>query len=170
MSFKWTTQAYLLKRSITPNKYLIPLLYLLINCTSARSALGILSLKEEYSFRLLNFLVIGLWSSSASQTFQVPRFWFVSPGLPVYKRKSPGFHQLIKSPGFFTFISRFFAVRLLFCISPNFLYRKIRIESPVIHYRFWIGFLFTSDQKFRRWNHFQNGIEKCTRRFIELVW
>ena len=64
----------------------------------------------------------------------------------------------------------FFAIRLLFCISPNFSNRKTRIESPVICYRFWIGFLFTFDQKFRRWNHFQNGVEKCTRRFIELVW
>ena len=107
---------------------------------------------------------------SLLRTPGVSRFWLVSPGLPVNKSKSPGYHKLVKSPGFFTFISRFFAIRLLFCISPKFSFRKTRIESPVIRYQFWIRFLFTSDRKFRRWNHFQNGVEKCTRRFIELVW
>ena len=38
LSFKGTTQAYLLKISITHNKNLIPLLYLLINRISAKSA------------------------------------------------------------------------------------------------------------------------------------
>ena len=65
----------------------------------------------------------------------------------------------------------FFAIRLLLCISPNFSYWKTRIESLVIRNRFWIGFLFTSDWKFRRWwNHLQNVVEKCTRRFIKLLW
>ena len=110
------------------------------------------------------------WCRVSSQTFQVSRFWFIFPGLPVNKTKSTSYHKLLKFPGFFTFISRFFAIRLLFCISPNFLYWKTRIESPVIRYRFWIGFLFISDRKFWQWNHFQNGVEKCTRRFTEFVW
>ena len=38
LSFKGTTHAYLLKISTTHNKNLTPLLYLLINCISARSA------------------------------------------------------------------------------------------------------------------------------------
>ena len=53
-------------------------------------------------------------------------FWFVSPGLPVNKRKSPGYHKLVKSPGFFTFISRFFA--LFACFSAFLLI--FRIEKP----------------------------------------
>ena len=89
----------------------------------------------------------------------VSQFSFASPGLPVNKSKSPGYHKLVKSPGFYTFISRFFfAIRLLSCIPPTFSYRKTLTESPVIRYRF----LFTSNGKFRRWNHFQNSIEKCT--------
>ena len=50
LSFKGTTQAYLLKISITHNKNLIPLLYLLNNCISAKSAPQILSLNVEYTF------------------------------------------------------------------------------------------------------------------------
>ena len=38
LSFKGTTQAYLLKISIAHNKNLNPLLSLLFNCISARSA------------------------------------------------------------------------------------------------------------------------------------
>ena len=63
---KGTSQAYLLKRPITDDKNLIPLLYLLINYVPLRSTPQILSLKEELTFYLLNFLVIGLCSSSAS--------------------------------------------------------------------------------------------------------
>ena len=44
----------------------------------------------------------------------ISRFWFVYPGLPVNKSKSPGYHKLVKSPGFFTFISRFFRYSLAF--------------------------------------------------------
>ena len=47
LSFKGTTHAYLLKRSMAHNKYLIPLLYLLINCMSAKSTPQILSLNKE---------------------------------------------------------------------------------------------------------------------------
>ena len=47
LSFKGTTQAYLLNKSITHKRYLIPLLCLLINYISAKSTPQILSLKEE---------------------------------------------------------------------------------------------------------------------------
>ena len=48
-SFKGTAQEYLLKISITHNKNLHPLLNLLINCISAKSAPQILSLNVEYT-------------------------------------------------------------------------------------------------------------------------
>ena len=60
LSFKGITQAYLLKTSITHNKNLNPLLNLLYNCISAKTMPQILSLNEEYTFLLLNFLIIGL--------------------------------------------------------------------------------------------------------------
>ena len=47
LSFKGTTQAYLLKISITHNKNLNPSLNLLINSISAKSAPQILSLDPE---------------------------------------------------------------------------------------------------------------------------
>ena len=47
LSFKGTTLVYLLKISIAHNKYLIPLLYLLIDCVPAESTPQILSLKDE---------------------------------------------------------------------------------------------------------------------------
>ena len=50
LSFKGTTQAYLRKISITHNKNLIPLLYLLNNCISTKSTPQILSLNVEYTF------------------------------------------------------------------------------------------------------------------------
>ena len=69
LSFKGTTQAYLLKIPITHNKNLIHLLYLLNNCISAKSGPQILSLNAEYTFLFLNFLIIGLWSFSANCSF-----------------------------------------------------------------------------------------------------
>ena len=60
LSFKGITQAYLLKISIIHNKNLNPLLNLLNNCMSAKSTPQILSLNEEYTFLLLNLLIIGL--------------------------------------------------------------------------------------------------------------
>ena len=47
LSFKEKTQAYFLKISITYNKDLIPLLYLLINCILAKSTPQAPSLNEE---------------------------------------------------------------------------------------------------------------------------
>ena len=47
LSFKGTTQEYLLKMSITHNKNLNHLFNLLINCTSAKTAPQILSLDPE---------------------------------------------------------------------------------------------------------------------------
>ena len=52
--------------SITHNKNLNPLLNLLINCISARSALQILSIKVQCTFLFLNFLIIGSCNSSAN--------------------------------------------------------------------------------------------------------
>ena len=65
LSYKGTTQAYVLKISIAHNKNLIPLLYLLINCISAKPTPQILSLNAEYTFLFLNFLMMDLSSSSA---------------------------------------------------------------------------------------------------------
>ena len=45
---------------------LIPLLNLLINCILARSAPQILSLKDDCTFRFFNFLIIGLYNTSAN--------------------------------------------------------------------------------------------------------
>ena len=55
LSFKGTTQACLLKISITHNKNLIPLLYLLNNCVCAKSAPQILPLNAACIFLFLNF-------------------------------------------------------------------------------------------------------------------
>ena len=48
--FAGAAHAYILKISRTHNKNWNPLLYLLINCVSARSAYQILSSKDEYNF------------------------------------------------------------------------------------------------------------------------
>ena len=47
LSFKGITHAYLLNKSIAHDKYLTPLLYLLNDCTSAKSTPQILPLNEE---------------------------------------------------------------------------------------------------------------------------
>ena len=60
LTFKGATHVYLLKISITHNKNLDPLLNLLINCLSVKSAPQILSLNAEYTFLFLNFLIMGL--------------------------------------------------------------------------------------------------------------
>ena len=60
LSFNGTTKVYLENKSITHKRYLIPLLNLLNNYMSAKSAPQTLSLKDEYTFRLLNFLIMGL--------------------------------------------------------------------------------------------------------------
>ena len=56
---------YLLKISTTHNKKRIPLITLLINWISAKSAPQILSIRGECTFLLLNFLIIGFYNSSA---------------------------------------------------------------------------------------------------------
>ena len=60
LSFKGTIQAYLLKISITHNKNLTSLLFLLINRISAKSSPQILSLNAACTFLFLDFLIIGL--------------------------------------------------------------------------------------------------------------
>ena len=52
--------------SFTHNKNLNPLLNLLINCISARSAPQTLSIKGDCTFLLLNFIITGLGNSSAN--------------------------------------------------------------------------------------------------------
>ena len=42
------------------------LLYLRINCISARSAPELLSLKNEYTLRFLNFVILGLCNTPAN--------------------------------------------------------------------------------------------------------
>ena len=64
--FEKATQAYLKNKSIAHNKYLIPLLYLLSDCISAKSTPQILLIKDEWTFFLLKFLIICLWSPFAS--------------------------------------------------------------------------------------------------------
>ena len=58
-----------MKISLTHNKDRNLLLNLLINCILARSALQILSVKGEYPFHFVNFLIIGLYNSSANSSF-----------------------------------------------------------------------------------------------------
>ena len=60
--------------SITNNKNRNPLLNLLISCISASSATRILSLKEEYTFRFFNFLIIDLCNSSANSLLDTISF------------------------------------------------------------------------------------------------
>ena len=51
--------------SIAHNKKRILLLNLLVNCISAKPAPKFLSIKGEFTFLLLNFLIIGLCNSGA---------------------------------------------------------------------------------------------------------
>ena len=55
--------------SITHNKHLNPLLDLPINCRSAKCEPQILSIKDECTFLLLNFLINGFRNSSANCLF-----------------------------------------------------------------------------------------------------
>ena len=65
--------------SITQNKNLNPLLNLLINCISDRSAPQILSIKDDCTFLFLNFLVIGLCNSSANSLLEIILFLIPLP-------------------------------------------------------------------------------------------
>ena len=60
--------------SITLYKNQNPLLNLLIDCISARSAPQILSIKDDCTFLFLNFLVIGLCNSSANSLLEISFF------------------------------------------------------------------------------------------------
>ena len=60
LSFKGITHVHLLKISVTHNKKRIPLLNLLINCVSGRSAPQRLSIEDECTFLFLKFLIIRL--------------------------------------------------------------------------------------------------------------
>ena len=71
LSFKGITHTYFVKISKTHNNKRIPLLNLLINCISARSAPQILSIKGEYTFIFLNFLIAGLCNFSANSLLEI---------------------------------------------------------------------------------------------------
>ena len=68
------THVYLKKISLTHIKKKIPLLNLLFNSMLIRSAPQILSIKDEYTFRFLQFLIIGLCNSSANSLFEIFSF------------------------------------------------------------------------------------------------
>ena len=65
--------------SITHKKNLNLLLNLLISCVSAKSAHQILPIKGECTFLLLNFLIIGLCSSSANCLLEIISFLIPLP-------------------------------------------------------------------------------------------
>ena len=67
---------HLWKMSITRNKKQLKksMLNLLINCISLRSASQMLSLKSEYTFHFLNFVIIGLCNSAANPWFGIFSF------------------------------------------------------------------------------------------------
>ena len=67
--------------SIIHNKNLKPLLNLLINCISAKSAPQILPIKGECTFLLLNIPIIGLCNSSANSLLEIFSFSIPLPEL-----------------------------------------------------------------------------------------
>ena len=98
-------------------------------------------ISKFYAITQTSLQVWSLSQNSQFQTFQVFRFCFVSPGLLVNKSKPPGYYKLVKSPGFFTFISRFFllftcfsALLLIFCIE------KLELSHPLSVIGFESGF------------------------------
>ena len=71
--------------SVPQNTKQIPLLNLLMNCISARSALEILSIKDVYTFRFLNFQIIGLCNSSTNSLYEIFSFLIPLPGIILSK-------------------------------------------------------------------------------------
>ena len=71
LSFKGISHAFLLKISKAHNKKWIPLLHLLINCISARSAPHISYIKGECNFLFINFLIIAsvLWNTPPLRSY-----------------------------------------------------------------------------------------------------
>ena len=59
------------KCQLHKKKKRIPLYNLLINCISARSAPQVLSIKVEFTFLFLNFLITGLCISSVNSLFDI---------------------------------------------------------------------------------------------------
>ena len=74
MCFKGKTHAYLLKISLKHNKKWIPLLNLRINCTSARLALQILSIKDDCNFLFKYFLIIGFCNAFVNSLYEILSF------------------------------------------------------------------------------------------------
>ena len=60
--------------SITHNKNRSSLLNLLINCISAGSVPEILSIKDNCAFLFSNFLIMGLYNSSANSLLDIISF------------------------------------------------------------------------------------------------
>ena len=60
-------------------KIYIPLLNLLTNCISTRSAPQIISIKGECTFLFLSFLIIGLCNSSANSLLEIFLLWIPLP-------------------------------------------------------------------------------------------
>ena len=112
---------------------------------------------------LYTFQVSRLCPEPPSFGLYLPISRLIKPNLPVITNLSNFLVSLPLSPIFSLFAC--FSVSLLI-----FLIEKPELSHPLTVMRFWIGFLFTSNRKFWRWNHFQNGVEKYTPRFIELVW
>ena len=86
LSSKIITHAYLLKILTIHNKKQNPILNVVVNYISARSVPQILYIKGEYTFRLWNFLVIGLCNSSANSWFLI--FSFIAAPPEVFLSKN----------------------------------------------------------------------------------
>ena len=71
LSFKGITISYLLKIPVTHMTTINPLLNLLINCISSRSAPQILSIKDGCTFLSWKFIIIGLCNSSSNSLFEI---------------------------------------------------------------------------------------------------
>ena len=79
LSFKGLTHAYVMKTSMTHNKFLTFLFFEGNDSISAKSACQILSLNLAYAFLLLDFLITGLDNCVASCSFTlIPEPLFLS--------------------------------------------------------------------------------------------
>ena len=72
---------------MTHNKKLNPLLNLIINCMSAKTAPLILSIKGECAFLLSNFLIIGLFNSSDNFILGIFSFLITLPEVVFFLSK-----------------------------------------------------------------------------------
>ena len=94
-SFKWIIHAYLLKISITHNAN--PVLKMLINWILAKSALPNIVYKRWVYFLSLNFLITGLFNSSANSLFEMFLFLLLVPA-SIFARVAEFFYYKICKP------------------------------------------------------------------------